>query len=339
MASMVSKSSVSSDQSDAHSKTKVLDLLKQLENACQIDWKNWRSDVDGHSKIFDLLTTLKECGQGSPAKHLTSSIDRYAGQYSSYINPRRMRELLVLQLNNHRINPSIIIKSDLNDSIVNRFNGHNLGLALTDDVNVSMQILACNSRGGYKMNPSTGEMEKVIFSYGFYVRFLKKPSTNHGKCKYVRIGETNAQPVSIDSDRCYWGYVGSLTPAWVENADLDSELKSYPKSVVDTNTMLITLNYNAKSGIAENKRWSSSPRNTMYPAYNKKINRLRQDKFHWLGHEVGGDLYCVYERLKGNREKTCPVLSTTVKYNTLQRLKNVYLPDEEGNVFAIAKEN
>jgi len=320
-------------------------IMKELKEVCRIDWSKASTDIHGYQYVYNLLTRLinEEFYGMNPFKNNILPKDRYEGQYRSYINPNRIRSILVDHLNRHSISPEEFKKNDMQKT----------EMIKTDDSDVYIQLLACNSRGGFKPiisdNKGDEKLEEIIYSYGFYVKLF------HNKLeKFIPIGETNAQKVSLDSDRVEWGYVdGAKYPSWIEQSEISVNYESKSKSVVETDKLLITLKYNNKAKYTDGGKkmtWSFTNFNTMYPVNNLKVNRLRDDVFHWLEHEVAGDLFCVYERLKKKAttssssvdealewEKESPQFSTTVKYNTLRRLKNVYLPDENNKVFAINK--
>jgi hypothetical protein len=326
---------------------KVLKVLKELKERCRIDWSSalMREVVDyGYKDVYNILTYLmsKDMCKGEPFIYNILPRDRYEGQYRSYINPSRIRNILVEHLNRHSISPEEFKKNDMQKT----------EMIKTDDPDVYIQLLACNSRGGFK-SPKSGiiceeKMEKVIYSYGFYVKLFQDKYS-----KFLPIGETNAQKVSLDSDRVEWGYAGGAKyPSWIEHSELSVDYESKPKAVVETDKLLITLKYNNKAKYNDGGKkmtWSFTNLNTMYPVNNLKLNRLRLDVFHWLEHEVAGDLFCIYERLKKKAMERgvdrdldkwhaeCKQFSITVKYNTLRRLENVYLPDENNKVFAISK--
>ena len=204
-----------------------------------------------------------------------------------------------------------------------------------------IRVVRVTSRGAYRLNDTP-----LIFSYGFYIQLVDRETG-----ELVVLGKSNAARVPLKSAE--WGYPkGHKDANWVIKKDDEANTR-----LLESSTMLITMKWK-KLGPKEHAENLMSTWSKIDSGY-WTLGDLNEDKTTTAYlvsdipeldrsgdvvdgiHQVTGGLFCFQRAL----EKECEELNRVGESAMVEaiKLKNAgfrvnrqYLPDENGEVFAMA---
>ena len=248
---------------------------------------------------------------------------KHIQKFSIHANPFKIRKIVKDHLNRENVVPHQLISLGKERGYGTNKILYPLAALQHVEGQPQLKIVGFSSRGAEKLDGTP-----MIFTYGIYIEFTPVHTLSGEHINNV-MGTINASEKKINE--VMWGFQkNSNVPTWL--------IKDEHQSITTTETMLMTINWKAERGWYFNVNKQGYITNTAYPILhlpNKHgIQVARKDfkDFHFLGHEITGDLFCFYNRLQYVNDSA----NLLMLHNTIKRLEKSYLPQyNNDNVFAL----